>query len=162
MKRKSGLKFRSNKRGSSDVSLNITAMADIFTVLLVFLLKSYASGAMTIMPTANINLPAASMKSEHVEALKIEISQSDLVVEGKQIVPLSDYQFPANDLNKSGFSNKLFESIQEIKKTEAVPTENVIILADRKVPYSALKIIMASAAGAGLTNFKLAVRALED
>jgi biopolymer transport protein ExbD len=162
MKKKSKLKF-SSRRGSPDVSLNITAMADIFVVLLVFLLKSFASGAMTIMPTAGgLNLPAANAKSEHVEALKIEISQSDLVVEGKQVIPLSDYQFPQNDLNKSGFSNKLFEAIQVIKKSEVLPTDNVIILADRKVPYSSLKIIMASAAGAGLTNFKLAVRSLDD
>ena len=162
MKKKSKLKF-GRKQASADVSLNITAMADIFMVLLVFLLKSYASGAMTIMPTAgSLDLPSASTKSEHVEALKIEISQSDLVVEGKQIMPLADFQFPQNDINKSGFSNKLFESIQQIKKTEALPTANVIIMADRKVPYSALKIIMASAAGAGLTNFKLAVRSLDD
>jgi biopolymer transport protein ExbD len=162
MKRKSKLKF-GGARKAADVSLNITAMADIFTVLLVFLLKSYASGAMTIMPTAgNLNLPVASMKSEQVEAMKIEISQSDLVVEGKQVIPLADYQFPQNDLNKSGFSNKLFETIQGIKKSEAVPTDKVIILADRKVPYSSLKIIMASAAGAGLTNFKLAVRSLDE
>jgi biopolymer transport protein ExbD len=162
MKKKTKLKFGS-KRPSADISLNITAMADIFMVLLVFLLKSYASGAMTIMPTAgNLNLPSASTKSEHVEALKIEISQSDLVVEGKQVVPLADFQFPQNDINKSGFSNKLFESIQQIKKSEVLPTTNVIILADRKVPYSALKIIMASAAGAGLTNFKMAVRSLDD
>ena len=115
MKKKSKLKF-GRKQASADVSLNITAMADIFMVLLVFLLKSYASGAMTIMPTAgSLDLPSASTKSEHVEALKIEISQSDLVVEGKQIMPLADFQFPQNDINKSGFSNKLFESIQQIK-----------------------------------------------
>ncbi len=162
MKKKKGLKFAARK-GSGDVSLNITAMADIFVVLLVFLLKSYASGAMTIMPAAGgLSLPAANAKSEHVEALKIEISQSDLVVEGKQVIPLSDFNFPQNDLNKAGFSNKLFEVITEIKKSASITTDNVIILADRRAPYSSLKVIMASAAGAGLTNFKLAVRSLDD
>lgn len=155
-------KFKSKRSGSGDISLNITAMADIFVVLLVFLLKSYASGAMAVSTTAELNLPIAKNQSEVVEATKIEISSSHLVVEGKSIVDLVGFKFPSDDLLPVGISKKLFETLKEHKeKSGETGNAKVIILADKDVPYSSLKVILTSAAGSGLTDFKLAVRGMD-
>jgi len=149
-------------RASGDISLNITAMADIFTVLLVFLLKSYASGAMAVTTTAELDLPMARNQSELVEATKIEISEQHLVVEGEPVVQLSGFKFPADDLLPVGISKKLFETLKSVRAKSADPTNSrVIILADKGVPYSSLKVILTSAAGSGLTDFKLAVKGME-
>jgi biopolymer transport protein ExbD len=149
-------------RASGDISLNITAMADIFVVLLVFLLKSYASGAMAVNTTAELDLPSAKNQSELVEATKIEISADHLVVEGESVVALSGFKFPVDDLLPVGISKKLFETLKATKEKSADPTNaKVIILADKGVPYSSLKVILTSAAGSGLTDFKLAVKGME-
>lgn len=145
----------------ADVSLNITAMADIFTVLLVFLLKSYAAGAMAVTTTAELDLPIAKNQNEAVEALKIEISSEYLVVEGESIVELKDYKFPSDDLLPVGISKKLFESLKTLKDTAKTENSKVIILADKGTPYASLKVILTSAAGMGLTDFKMAVRGME-
>lgn len=157
--KKSLLKKKSVKK-SGDISLNITAMADIFVVLLVFLLKSYASGAMAVNTTAPIDLPMAENISDIVEAVKIEISEEHLVVEGQPVVELKNYKFPSDDLLPVGISKKLFETLQA-KKKEDESKSDVIILADKTTPYSSLKVILTSAAGSGLTNFKMAVKGLE-
>ncbi|MEO5668208.1 MAG: biopolymer transporter ExbD [Bdellovibrionota bacterium] len=149
-------------RASGDVSLNITAMADIFTVLLVFLLKSYASGAMAVNTTAELSLPSAKNQSTLVEATKIEISAEHLVVEGESIVALHNFKFPSDDLLPVGISKKLFETLKANKDKSQDPSNSkVIILADKGVPYSSLKVILTSAAGSGLTDFKLAVKGME-
>lgn len=154
-------KKRNKSKPSGDVSLNITAMADIFTVLLVFLLKSYASGAMAITTTAQLDLPTAKNQNEAVEALKIEISPDHLVVEGQPIVDLKDYKFPTDDLLPVGISKKLFENLKSLKEKAEIQDSRVIILADKGTPYASLKVILTSAAGMGLTDFKMAVRGLE-
>ena len=155
-------KFKSRRKGSGDISLNITAMADIFVVLLVFLLKSYASGAMAVSTTAELDLPIAKNQSEIVEATKIEISETHLVVEGQPVVDLVGFKFPSEDLLPVGISKKLFASLKEHKeKAGNTGNSKVIILADKNVPYSSLKVILTSAAGSGLTDFKLAVRGME-
>ena len=149
-------------RASGDISLNITAMADIFVVLLVFLLKSYASGAMAVTTTAELDLPIAKNQSAIVEATKIEISSDHLVVEGEPVVELKDFKFPSSDLLAVGISKKLFETLKVAKSKSVDPNNNkVIILADKGVPYSSLKVILTSAAGSGLTDFKLAVKGME-
>jgi biopolymer transport protein TolR len=158
----SSWKKSGSKKKSGDISLNITAMADIFVVLLVFLLKSYATGAMAVTTTAELNLPMAKNQNQAVEATKIEISATHLVVEGQPIVELQDFKFPMDDLLPVGISKKLFETLKEHKEKSLDPENtNVIILADKDVPYSSLKVILTSAAGSGLTNFKLAVMGIE-
>lgn len=158
-------KFKSKTKASGDVSLNITAMADIFTVLLVFLLKSYASGAMAVNTTAELDLPMAKHQDEAVEAVKVEISSTHLVVEGESVLELKDYKFPSDDLLPIGISKKLFESLKIVKEKAIEGNEKgssrVIILADKGTPYSSLKVILTSAAGNGLVDFKMAVRGLE-
>ncbi len=164
-KKKSGLKIGRNRRKSSgDVSLNITAMADIFVVLLVFLLKSYASGSMVVNTTAQLDLPRAANQSEPVEAMKVEISKDHLVVEGESILDLKDFKFPSTDLLPVGISKKLFEVLKDKRGPsdgESPNSNKVIILADKGTPYASLKVILTSAAGSGLTDFKMAVRGLE-
>lgn len=164
-RKKRGLKIgNKRKKSSGDISLNITAMADIFVVLLVFLLKSYASGAMVVSPTAELELPMAINQSEPVEAMKVEISKDHLVVEGESILELKDFKFPSGDLLPVGISKRLFEVLKEKKGDvdgDASPSNKVIILADKGTPYAALKVILTSAAGSGLTDFKMAVRGME-
>jgi hypothetical protein len=56
------------------MALQITSMADIFTILLVFLLKSYSTGALDIAPSKGMKLPEVQLATGSVEALKVEVS----------------------------------------------------------------------------------------
>ena len=158
---------RSSAAMSGDVSLNITAMADIFTLLLVFLLKSYTSGGMTINPSADVQLPLAGVgDSQQAEALKVEISQNAVAVESLPVAKLQEYRFDTTDLEKNGVSKSLGSALDKERQRQLLlsksnpdvkPDARIVIIADRKVPYSTLKSVLASASTYGYTDFKLAV-----
>lgn len=150
------------KKMQQDISLNITAMADIFTVLLVFLLKSYASGAMTIHPTASLDLATSTQnKSEAVEAIKIEISKDHVVLEGESVVNLNSFEFPSSEIHGLGVSKSLYESLTQLKEKQKSTSDKIIVIADKATPYKSMKVLLSSAAAVGLTDFKVAVRGVE-
>src|SRR5688500_19068851 len=97
-------RFKKKKKGgaSGDVALNITAMADIFTIILVFLLKSYSSGAVAITPSGGLQLPTADAAEPQFEALKLEVAESAVLVEGAPAAKLEAFRFPAGEVGAQG------------------------------------------------------------
>ena len=85
--------FKTARRENEEMALQITSMADIFTILLVFLLKSYTTGAMSISPSSGVKLPSAIVGESNIEALKVEISDGSVEVEGKPVATLDHYIF---------------------------------------------------------------------
>jgi biopolymer transport protein ExbD len=162
------LKKRRKKRGaiSGEMELQITSMADIFTILLVFLLKSYASSAVEISPSAGLKLPTGSGSETMVEALKVEISDTGVTIEGEPAAPLEHSRFPASVVEQNGTTKSLNEGFQKLRQRQlAIAQKNsqvkvdskIVIVADQKIPYQTIKTVLASAAVNGYTDFKLAV-----
>jgi len=56
-------------RGSGDVKLNITSMMDMFTIILVFLLKSFSTEGQLVTPATGLLLPTSSVERTAKEAL---------------------------------------------------------------------------------------------
>lgn len=156
------------KRGpqSQEMALQITSMADIFTILLVFLLKSFASGAVNVSPSAGTLLPEAHAGETAVEALKVEISEKAVLVEGQPVTELSAFRFPAKDLQGNGSSKQLSLALEKERQrqlliakanTDVKVDPKILIVSDQRVPYVTVKSVLASAALNGYTDFKLAV-----
>lgn len=151
---------------SGDVSLNITAMADIFTILLVFLLKSFSTGVLSITPSTGLTLPQAQADEASIEALKVEISENAIVVENKPVTPLQAFNFNSKDVESNGALKSLDDALKIERKRQMVIAKansdvkvdpKIIVIADQKTPYSTIKAVLASAAVNGYTDFKLAV-----
>lgn len=158
--------FVKRKRPSEDMSLQITSMADIFTIILVFLLKSFASGSLNITPTAGMQLPTAGVEGVPVEALKIEVSEKAIQVEGRPVVELENFRIKKDDIGSQGGSRSLAGELEKERKRQvAIAQANtdvkldpkVVVIADKRVPYTTIKSVLASAALNGYTDFKLAV-----
>jgi biopolymer transport protein ExbD len=151
---------------SEEMSLQITSMADIFVIILVFLLKSYATSSITVSPAAGMLLPEAHAGDSPIEALKVEISKDAVQVDGQPIVKLSDFSFEKTDLQANGASVTLAKALEQqrnrqiliAKSNTSVKVDSrILILSDQKTPYQTLKSVLASAALHGYTDFKLAV-----
>ena len=165
--------FRKKKKGfskrgpqSEDMNLQITSMADIFIILLVFLLKGYASGAVNITPTKGMKLPLAQASESQVEALKVEVSESGVQVEGESVMPLNNFRFDSKDVENTGVSKTLSKVLEKQRKkqlliakanTDVKVDSKIVVIADQRVPYTTIKSVLASAAVQGYTDFKLAV-----
>jgi biopolymer transport protein ExbD len=158
--------FRRRRPEGEEMSLQITSMADIFIILLVFLLKTYASSAMTVAPSAGMSLPQAFGQEGAIDALKVEISEKAVNIEGQPISLLSDYRFDPTDVQANGVSQSLSKALDRERQKQVLISKansdvkldpRIIVIADRHVPYSTVKSVLASAALNGYTDFKLAV-----
>lgn len=165
MKTKSRL-FKKRSPQSQEMSLQITSMADIFTILLVFLLKSFASGAVNVTPSAGTLLPEAHAGETAVEALKVEISEKAVLVEGQPVAELKSFKFSPGDLQGNGSSKVLGQALEKERQRQLLIAKSnsdvkvdpkILIVSDQRVPYSTVKSVLASAALNGYTDFKLAV-----
>lgn len=164
MKRLFNRKLGKRHEESAEMSLNITAMADIFTVLLVFLLKGFATGSLAISTSAT--LPEAKAETPQFEALKVEVTETAVTVESQPAVPLASFQFKAGEREGNGSSRTLNAFLKKerarqltiAKANKDVKVDaKVLIIADQRAPYETIKSVLASAAVNGYTDFKLAV-----
>ena len=164
MKRLFNRKIGHKPEESAEVGLNITAMADIFTVLLVFLLKGFATGSLAVSTSAT--LPEANAEVPQFEALKLEITENAVLVEAQPVMALKDFAFPGTDREGNGSSRVLNSALKKERTRQiAIAKENssvkvdakVMIVADQRAPYETIKTALASAAVNGFTDFKLAV-----
>jgi len=157
---------KSGRGGNEEMMLNITSMADIFTIILVFLLKSFATSAVNVTPSPGLTLPVAQGESPNFEALKVEISESAVTIDSKPIAALSKYQFPSGDVQQNGTSQELGQALRAVRERQVAIAQGnsdvkidskVIVIADQHTPYQTVKTVLASAAISGFTDFKLAV-----
>jgi biopolymer transport protein ExbD len=76
------------REAPEEVGLNIYPMMDMMTILLVFMIQSFASGGAEIVQSEELQIPISSSKVEAAEALSIVISSSEVVLEGKRVLSL--------------------------------------------------------------------------
>ncbi|HCM39740.1 MAG: hypothetical protein A2X97_15615 [Bdellovibrionales bacterium GWA1_52_35] len=139
------------------MSIQITSMADIFMILLVFLLKSYGSGLIEISTSKDLTMPQAVAESGSVDALKVEISEKVVLLEGKPVAEVRNFEFDGKSL-AGAFAGERKRQQALAKTDSGVKADaRVIMIADRNIPYSTIKSVLASAASNGYTDFKLAV-----
>jgi biopolymer transport protein ExbD len=146
---------RKTVKESGAVALQITSMADIFTILLVFLLKGIASDALAISPSNGTNLPNGINTTAIMEpALMVELSTSGVLVEKEFVSDYTDFEKPLNErLSKEREKQNLISKANDSVKAD----DRVIILSDQKVPFSTVKIVLRTLAQNGYSEVKFGV-----
>ena len=159
-------RFSKGRHLNEDMVLQITSMADVFTIILVFLLKTASTGIVSISPSADVMLPEAHAGIVPSESLKLEISPSTISVEGKPITQLHAFQFDSSDLTAAGTSKSLEVALKRERdrqlliaksNTEVKVDPKIMVISDQKAPYLTIKTALATAAVHGFTDFKLVV-----
>jgi len=150
---------------SEEMTLQITSMADIFTIILVFLLKSLSTGMSNITPTQAMSLPSVSSDSKNTmrEALVLEVGKTGVLVDQTPVAILTNFGFEASE---EEFTKKVLEALlrERVKNRKREPASvdaqtdpNLLVMADELTPYSTLKAIMNAAATAGYVDLQLVV-----
>lgn len=141
------------------MSLQITSMADIFMILLVFLLKNYSASLTNISPSARMNLPEGKGDATIKETLKIEISPDIIIIDQKPAIKLSQFEFAPADQSEDGTSPTIAKILKDQRTMKPDPNVDptMIVMADEKTPYSTIKRVVATAAGQGFVDLQLIV-----
>lgn len=143
------------------MALQITSMADIFMILLVFLLKNYSASLTTISPNAVMALPEQKANANAMikDTLKVEIAQDVVMVDQKAVTRLNNFEFAESDQGDFGTSESVAAALKDQRKITPNPNvdSTLIVMADEKAPYSTIKRVIASAAQAGFVDLQLVV-----
>jgi Biopolymer transport protein len=154
-------KYELPKKSNSTFTLNITSMTDMFTILLVFLLQSYSTSDVEIIPENNIRLPQSASMANPVESIKLSLSATALKIDQTLIAEVSNADFSAKDLEDkdTNFIKPLFNELDKLAKTKSdkqwVKDGKILLQADKNLPYSTLRKVMYTASMAGFPQLKL-------
>lgn len=156
-------RFLKRRRPPEEMTLQITSMADIFMIIIVFLLKTFSTGALDISASANMTLPVAAQTDEVKDALKVEVTATAILLNSKPVLELNAF-VADTDMDQAGGFTKLTEAFsKERKKMESTGQRDlasdsvVLVLADQKAPYRILKSVIASGAQNGFVDLRLVV-----
>jgi biopolymer transport protein ExbD len=134
--------------------LNIPAMLDIMTIILVFLLKSLGESTASVPQSSDLTIPTSFIQTQpSQEGVVVTISKSQILVGEDKILALPSRQSLATtgvgaQFKRSG-SNDLYivplgNALQAARKTDKVvrlakgldaSTSEAIIIADNTTPY---------------------------
>ena len=138
--------------------LLLTSLMDIFTILVFFLLF-HSSGSDVQEPPKDIHLPESAVESKPRETVEITISPELVIVQGKAVIgtpELLDTEFDTvAEITER--LKQLERNIIGISTKTVVESKEVTILADKTIPFRALKKIMSTCTGSGYGKISLAV-----
>ncbi len=159
--------------GESISSLNLTALMDMMTILLIFLIQTMA---ITTSPlSVSVSLPPSTTRLPEPEQTKVvTIAKSAILVEGMPVVRVLNGDVDASEKSQGQFGTEIgklravlsdhHEALYRLSKDE--PVHELTILADKDIPYRLLYSVMFTAGranaksqpnGPGFSKYRLIV-----
>ena len=154
--------------------LNITAMMDMMTIILVFLLKSMSASNASVPESTDLKMPTSVLTTEaSQEGLAILVSKTNIVVDGNPVcpVPADATHGVEGRYKKSGGTNDLYivplanaaqswrdrdVSIRAAMGKDTASSE-AIIIADSNMPFRLLTEVVFTLGQTSFAKFHLMV-----
>lgn len=151
-------------RASVNATLNLTAMVDMMTMLVVFLLMSFSATGEILMVQKGIELPEAVNKATLKRAPIITITQDAITFNGE---PMSDPRTLRTDTSMEWKIVELYErlkvektqfELQEMGEEERTSLRGLVILqADKSTDAKVLNRVMKTAYASEYPNIMFAI-----
>lgn len=138
--------------------LNLTALMDVFTLLVFFLMIN--SGASEVLnPPKEVKLPDSVVQSKPRETVAIMVTEQEVLVMGYSVGSVNNIINSPDAIYQPIVDEMLRQKARVIGiSTKTVAESNeVTILAHKTVPFKLLKKIMSSCTRAGYGKISLAV-----
>jgi biopolymer transport protein ExbD len=140
-------------------------MMDMFTIILVFLIFSFSSQDQNLKLDPDISLPESTAAIEFKWAINVNLTPTELRVEGNAIAKVKKGKFAGVKIDKEKkrvmpLYNllKKFKEIESQEKVNPTGDETVISFqADKNLPFEVLDLVMKTSAQAGYPNFRFVV-----
>ena len=150
--------YPSKKRAKDDddAELNITSLMDAFTIILIFLLKSYGSSVIDIAEGYRPPVARTRLDVDRVLALQVRVAGRDAV-----LYRIGEHPERAERKDATrGYHQLRTDLTNEKRIVDVVIAEEELkgainIVGDRSLTFDTLVEIMKSAAGAGFSKLKL-------
>ena len=150
--------------------LNIVAMMDMMTIILVFLLKSYQASAINVNMSADLTIPQSTTQLHPQENITVTLSLKEVAVNDRRVVDMRAGVIPteAKEGQKADafYVGALYDALKkEVDKQKYIARYNkdapfqgrINVGADRKIPYRTLMEVLYTAGQAELGEYKFMV-----
>ena len=150
--------------------LNITAMMDMMTIILVYLLKSYSSDPGNITTSNDLQLANSSSRFRVEEAVPVAISKKSIMVNDKIVAPVENGKVASTYKDRNQDTSYLITPLMAAMRAEAEKQKNiakynkskefkglVLIVGDRMVPYRLLTEVLYTVGQAEFGQYKFVV-----
>ena len=187
-----GEKFRnhrllSRKKGKRDVTalLSLTAMVDMFTVLVIFLLQNYNTEGLVVNIPKDLILPKAEVIKELKPSVIVTVSPTEILLDDFPIAKFEDVKGQKEwmvqplfvevqkaiekaklKFETSGVINEMRTALKPNEKAEVEnlePWKKVTVQAHKEIDFLTIKKILftLTEAGAGEINFAVLQRPID-
>lgn len=138
--------------------LNLTSLMDVFTILVFFLMVNQSSIEALQQPK-QIILPESVAEEKPRETVVILVGKDVVLVQGVPVARIADIQAAGNaEIESIGARlAELSESVIGVSTQAVAESQEVTVLADKSIPFSVLKKILATCTARGYTRVSLAV-----
>jgi biopolymer transport protein ExbD len=156
---KNSRRLKRMARNKKKVSgLNLTSLMDVFTILVFFLLF-HSSGGEAVEAPKQIKLPDSIAEAKPRETVVIMVSPDVVLVQGEAVIGTAELLTSGKETigEITARLEQLERNIIGISTRTVVDSKEVTILADKSIPFSALKKIMSTCTGSGYGRISLAV-----
>lgn len=150
--------------------LNIVAMMDMMTIILVFLLKSYQASAINVNMSEQLSIPQSTTQLHPQENITVTVSMKEVAVNERKVVDVQGGAIPAS-VKEGGradafYVGAIYDALKkEVDKQKYIAQYNrdapfsgrVNVVADKKIPYRTLMEVLYTAGQAELGEYKFMV-----
>jgi biopolymer transport protein ExbD len=150
--------------------LNITAMMDMMTIILVFLLKSYQASTINVTMTADLTVPQSTSQLQPQDNIGLSISMKEVLVGERRVIEIRNGIVPP-EVKEGGkadsfYIGAVYEALKkEVDKQKYIAqfnknapfTGRVNVVADKRIPYRTLMEVLYTAGQAELGEYKFMV-----
>jgi len=159
------------KKQKENASLNITSMMDMFTIILVFLLKSFSAEGSLLTNADNLVLPnSASKKKPSEVSLQLAVTQDMILLDNQAVVPTEDARNIPPEA-PDPIITKLAERLEVCLEAEKLMVlqgalnavqGKIIVQVDKNIDFDVLFKIMNTCGKAGYNSMNFAVMERDD
>lgn len=153
--------LQKKKKSDRQVTLKLTSMIDMFTILLVFLLKSFSAEGQIVTVADDLKLPESTAQKPPQSASSVSVTAEWILIDGKQVASVQE-SIASKELLIPGLADELkkqrtiSESVGELSDNMGF-TGKISIQGDKEIPYQLLKKVMYTCGQTGYNDILLAV-----
>lgn len=131
------------KKNNMVFSLNLTALIDAFSILVIFLLSNYSGDAQNMNLSNKIQLPMATQTEIMTMGTVVKIEGNRIFVDEKEV-------------KLENLIGKLIEAKKQKEKDPEDVQNSLIIQADRQLDFALLSPVIRAGGSAGFNQYKFA------
>ncbi|MEE9385612.1 MAG: biopolymer transporter ExbD [Nannocystaceae bacterium] len=154
------------RRGGEEeeAKLGLTSLMDIVAIIVIYLLKSYASDPVLIMPQADQKIPMSPADMPIQNGIALYVTPKEIVFSEKKMVQLVDGDISPNDVQNHLIGTLYDAMAEEADKAKQMAESRqeewearLILVGDERIKFATLVDIMYTAGRAEYTQYAFCV-----